>query len=270
MAVLSLSCQFNDSEPELVLATIDVGQGLSQILQLKSEALLFDIGPSQSAQQWYNGYLQIGKPFLNAIIISHRDSDHSGGLEFLDSMVYWSGLIIASKHEDTGYIKSLCDVSNGVKIVTICQGEIINLLPGVEIRCIWPPCNIVDPCPVQDESINRYSLAFQIFFKKTSIMLTSDIDSVAANRISGFYRQELNSDILVVPHHGSAGSLNRVFLGYIQPQIAVISCAKDNQYNHPSIDVIGFLSTTGAQIRTTYMNKTIIYYSNGFYWHEYQ
>lgn len=237
---------------------------------LNSFGLVWDMGPEQCIDEWFNVYKKAGKPGLQAIIISHRDSDHSGGLQFVDSTVDWSGIIVTSKYEDTSYIKSLCKRWNKKIIMkVICEGDTLGCLPQTCIRCIWPPSKLDESLPLHSAIINRYSLAFIINFKGNDVLITSDIDSSTALRIANLYKESLYCNILIFPHHGSAGSLNRVFLGYANPGFTIISCGQDNPYNHPAESVLSFLRTTGTNVRITCQNKSIYFRSNGFYWKEY-
>lgn len=270
LAIFS-GCQYlHNSDQELLFTVIDAGQGLSQIAQLNRAALVWDMGPEQCINEWFNVYRRAGRPRLEAVVISHRDLDHSGGLQFLDSTVDWSGIIVASKHEDTSYIRSLCKRwTKKITIRVVCDGDTLGYLPETYIRCLWPPSELIDSFPVQSTSINRYSLVFRVNFGGTDVLISSDIDSSAAVSIALIYKESLASDILVVPHHGSAGSLNRVFIGYTNPEFCVISCAKNNQYNHPAEPVVSFLRTMGANLRITYLDRSVGFKSNGFYWSEY-
>lgn len=270
IAAFLFFCQPQDADPELHFSVIDVGQGLSQIAILNSLGLVWDMGPEQCIDEWFNVYKKAGEPNLQAIIISHRDTDHSGGLQFVDSTVEWSGVIVTSKYEDTSYIKSLCKRWNKKIIIrVICEGDTLGYLPQTYIRCIWPPSRINESLPLHLASINRYSLVFLINFWGNDVLITSDIDSSTALSIANLYKESLDCNILIIPHHGSAGSLNRVFLGYTDPEFAIISCGKDNPYNHPAESVLSFLRTMGANVRITCLSKSIFFRSNGFYWKEY-
>lgn len=268
LGCLVLSCQtFYKNDEAVCFKVVDVGQGLGQLIKLDRDALVMDIGPAESYKNWFSAYQNSGKPYILAIVVSHRDLDHSGGLQFLDSTVNWSGVIVTTPFEDTSYIKNLCRRWTGVlSIIQVCSGDTIGGLEGVEVKCVWPPTSISEQIPVQQASINRYSLVFLVKFQRTQILISSDIDSFAASDIALSYKNMLKSDILVFPHHGSAGSLNRVFLGYVDPACVVISCGYNNDYNHPAPSVVSFLNTMGVEIKITYLTKTINFISNGYYW----
>lgn len=270
IVVFLFFCQPQYPEPELLFTVIDVGQGLSQMATLSSFGLVWDMGPEQCKDEWFNVYKKAGKPSLQAIIISHRDTDHSGGLQFVDSTVDWTGIIVTSKYEDTSFIKSLCKRWNKEIIIrVVSEGDTIGYLPQTSVRCIWPPSGLDEALPLHSALLNRYSLVFLINFGGNDILITSDIDSSAALNIANLYKESLDCDILIFPHHGSAGSLNRVFTGYANPEFTIISCGENNPYNHPAESVLSFLRTMGVNVRITYQNKTIFFRSNGYYWKEY-
>ncbi|HEX3019112.1 MAG TPA: hypothetical protein VHP36_02370 [Chitinispirillaceae bacterium] len=239
------------------------------MVKLNSSAIVWDMGQEQFKDQWLGVYRKTGSPFIEAIVISHRDLDHSGGMQFLDSTVEWSGIIVTSKYEDTSFIRALCkNWKQKIVIRVVCENDSLGYLPETLIRCIWPPSHFIDSIPVQNSSINKYSLVFTLSYMESSVIISSDIDSFAALSIAQNYKESLHSNILVVPHHGSAGSLNRIFLGYIKPETAIISCAKYNEYKHPSEMVVSCLRTIGANLRITYLDNSISFRSNGFYWVE--
>jgi len=71
---------------------------------------------------------------------------------------------------------------------------------------------------------------------------------------------------LVYPHHGSAGSVNPLFFSYVSPEIAVISCSSHNNYGHPSREMIDELSQWVDKIKYTYIDGTVTFSSNRYYW----
>ena len=54
-------------------------------------------------------------------------------------------------------------------------------------------------------------------------------------------RANLRSTVLKVAHHGSNTSSSVRFLSITDPEIAVISVGSDNNYGHPSDEVINML-----------------------------
>lgn len=254
------------SQGSFTFSVIDIGQGLSQIAQDGSGAVVWDMGPSGGYEKWKHNYITSGKPRIDAIVISHRDMDHSGGLTHLDTSINWSGTLVMSSYEDSSYLKNMCsNWTKGITCKIIREGEKLEYLDGVDIECIWPfELPVEKPC--SDQLTNYYSMVFLLKHNLTQVIITSDIDSSAGQMISTKYGKTLMSDIMVIPHHGSKYSVNRTFFGYIRPDIAIISCSQNNSYGHPAKEILELLMVLGSETLITYVDGTMVFRSNGFYW----
>ncbi|MBN1309228.1 MAG: hypothetical protein JXA18_14990 [Chitinispirillaceae bacterium] len=270
IAVAGCTASVTDSAVDDVsFMLIDVGQGLSQVVVEGDEAMLFDMGPVDAEQEWKKAYASIGKPYITAIVVSHRDLDHSGGLHFIDSAVDWSGTLVVSPWEDTVFLREQCsNWCRPVRFETVVQDDTVEFTDDCFVRCLWPPPLIDDPVPVPDTKTNFYSIVCRITHGNTSVMTTGDIDSVAQRFITRRYATQLRSDIVVVPHHGSAGAAYPLFYGYIRPYQAAISCGEGNPYGHPSSEVLTMFFHLAVNCVTTSGSGTLLWKSNGFYWNE--
>ena len=270
IAVCSTSCNhpLTSEGCYFTFGVVDVGQGLSQIGISGSQALVWDMGPPEGYAMWKDCYVKENKPELISVIISHRDLDHSGGLYFLDSSINWNGVLITSKYEDTAAIKGMCrSWRKPIRLRLFGRGDTL-LLNNTRIECVWPPHEIDMSEPVQGAQINKYSLVFLVRFNETQVLITSDIDSASMQTIAENCGILLRSQLVVVPHHGSRFSSNRLFYGLAQPEIAIISCGKQNAYGHPSPEIISLLMTMCADVRVTFLERSCFFRSNGFYWSE--
>jgi len=73
---------------------------------------------------------------------------------------------------------------------------------------------------------------------------------------------ELESDILKVGHHGSSTSSCEEFVAVVDPEVAVISCGKDNSYGHPHWETVETFENAGIEMRRTDLEGTIRVVSN--------
>lgn len=246
---------------------IDVGEGLAQMASSGETAVAFDVGPSGSFDRWKMAYDRAGRPYLDAISISHAHADHSGALSMLDSGVNWSGLLIVGPSGDTAFYRRAVSAvwRDRIRFRKIAAGDTAALLAGAVIRCLWPSAG--DTGSAADSLlVNRLSLVYRITCGRTAALITSDIDSSAEQTIAMLWQDSLSAQLLVVPHHGSAGSMNPIFYGYVAPSLAVFSCGKNNPYGHPSTDVLVWLSQMGASVMLTSTGSTCAFSSNGYYW----
>jgi competence protein ComEC len=253
--------------PGLQFVVVDVGEGLSQIATSGGEAVVFDMGDTGASKQWMEAYGRLGAPHIRTIVISHSHVDHMGGLRALPDSLRFSGDIAASMFEDTALIRSACGSwASRVRFRTIARGDTVALPGGSAALCLWPPRNQPLQPPLLDDDKNTYSLCFLARYQSSSVLITSDIDTTAEQELAARYGFGLMADILVVPHHGSGGSVSPVFYGYVAPSIGIISCAAQNAYGHPAATVLSMLFQMHVALHQTALEGTITAFTNGYYW----
>jgi beta-lactamase superfamily II metal-dependent hydrolase len=190
-----------------------------------------------------------------------------GGLRALPDSLRFSGDIAASMFEDTALIRSACGSwASRVRFRTIARGDTVALPGGSAALCLWPPRNQPLQPPLLDDDKNTYSLCFLARYQSSSVLITSDIDTTAEQELAARYGFGLMADILVVPHHGSGGSVSPVFYGYVAPSIGIISCAAQNAYGHPAATVLSMLFQMHVALHQTALEGTITAFTNGYYW----
>lgn len=261
-------CGLEVTEPEPChFIVMDVGQGLAQACVVGSRAVLFDAGPARNVAGLRAGLREAGMPYLDLVVLSHADEDHRGGLGCLDSTVPFSGLVAVNPYEDTALIRAEAGWwAARLRFMTVARGQTLEGPPGVEITCLWPPADTAVGIPVPDELRNAFSLVFSVRYEDTGVLVTSDVDSVVLSRLLAVDGSALQSEVVVVPHHGSASSVHRGFYGAVQPQWAIVPCARDNDYGHPAPQLVDVLFELGIDMRTTYECGALHAVSNGWYW----
>lgn len=226
---------------------LDVGQGESIVLRDGSTTALLDGGGWLRADIGSRILLPVlanlGVRSLDALILSHPDLDHCGGLvqiaSFLPAREVWSA---------PGWSPNGC--------VAHLHG-----LPGVAIRSLWAgetvavgrwSLQVLNPFPGERRGVNDRSLVVLASFAERRVLLTGDIEAAAERELLKSYPEALaDVDILKVAHHGSRTSSTPAWLDHTRPSLALVSAGIDNRYGHPAPEVLQRLEERGIRTLRT-------------------
>ena len=106
------------------------------------------------------------------------------------------------------------------------------------------------------KSLNDYSAIFRVKFGGTSMLFTGDAegpDTLTAEytTLARFTPDKLKCTVLKVAHHGSLSSTSDAFLAAADPDYAVISVGKGNEYGHPHQSTLNKLDNMGVRVFRT-------------------
>jgi competence protein ComEC len=235
--ILFLPLLFPDTnKPEqnqVDIALIDVGQGLSVLVQTKNHALLFDAGPAKiggfdaGESVVVPALHAIGLRRLDRIVISHGDNDHSGGLSSVYE-AYSDALVIASE----GALKTPSQP---------CLRAQKWSWDGVKFEFLHPP-------PFFPYLANESSCVLRIEADGKVALLTGDIGRQIEYRLVKEQAEKIRADLLQVPHHGSETSSSPEFLDAVNPSLALIASGADNRFGHPRQSVVERYQTRGIKV----------------------
>lgn len=200
---------------------LDVGQGLSVVLQTQLHTLVYDAGPAyfpngNAGDSVLNPFLkQQGVAGVDTLILSHLDNDHIGGAQ---------AIIDAYSPQQ---ILSSADWPEAAR----CTAQQSWEWDGVHFEMLYPTN--------QDTgSKNHRSCVLKVTAGQEAILLTGDIDAKAEDKLVRRLGSGLVAQLLLVPHHGSKSSSSLEFLEAVQPQVALIPRGFANRYHHPHASVI--------------------------------
>lgn len=234
---------------------LDVGQGLSILVQSEGQTLLYDGGP-RSASSYVVSYLQEQNVSeIDYLISSHYDEDHVSGLIGCLSAFLVDNVIGADYVHDSSLYDSFMD---GVA----AQGlEVQHPAVGTEYEFGSGEFIVLSPKEISRES-NANSVAIKLTNGDNSFIFTGDADYNSESDMvaSGL---DLDCDVLSVGHHGSATATSWDFLQAAVPEFAVISCGAGNMYGHPDADTMEKLSDMGISVYRTDKQGTIVASSDG-------
>ena len=104
--------------------------------------------------------------------------------------------------------------------------------------------------PGKQQSLNNLSVVTELLCGRQRILFTGDIEREGLARMVQSGHQS-HIDLLKVPHHGAASSLDRGWINRIQPDIAVVSAGRRNPYGHPAGEVIAAYQSIETQVWRT-------------------
>jgi competence protein ComEC len=256
------------TKDSMVMDILAVGHGCSAITQMPDgKVFCYDCG---SLNQFDIGEYTV-VPFLRSqginhidgIFISHANIDHyCGVLDICRNLtvdaVYVSGYFCSLK-EKTNSKTAVSMLLNEleklhVPVFTIHRDSSISgVSPSKEdytVDVLWPPA-LSDGYELDE---NDASIVLRISNTSQSILLTGDIGSISQEILLEQGKKErLQSDVLLLPHHGSTRTNLPEFLSAVNPTYGIIS----NGYMEPEkIEILEQLLPKG-EIMSTYENGAI-------------
>lgn len=218
---------------------MDVGQGLSMLVQTQNHVLVFDTGPrwgddADAGARMVVPYLHhLGISTLDKLMISNGDADHIGGAaSLLTSMnvIEVTGKDIeALQHPQ----KSACATGQNWQ------------WDGVEFYILHPALNQIE------SQRNNHSCVLKISNGKESLLIAADIEKKIENKLLATQFEMLRSDVLIVPHHGSKTSSTENFISAVQPRYALVPAGYRNRYGHPKPEVVQRYKDAGSVVLNT-------------------
>ena len=246
---------------------LDVGQGDAILLVTpQGRQTLVDGGPDPRVALLALGErLPAGDRNLDAVVVTHLDSDHAGGLiGVLDR--YDADIVMQGPASSASALfpqwESVLDQREH-PMVSIRAGHRIELDSGVVIEVLYPPPGKV-PSRI-DANVNNLSVVMRVAYGNVSFLLTGDVEQDVEQYLADTRGEGLRSDVLKVAHHGSRSSTSAAFLKAVAPESAVVSAGADNRYGHPHPEVIARLDAAiGAEnVFITSRDGTVEYITDG-------
>jgi competence protein ComEC len=216
------------------LVVLDVGHGLAVSVATHAHRLLFDAGPSfrsgfDSGDDIVLPALAAGAPRgLDRLIVSHADNDHAGGAP-----------AVLAAFPQTNVLKGP-DVAAPAGLV--CErGERWDW-DGVAFAILHPASGFA-------ARGNESSCVLKVSARGGSVLITGDIEARAESAIVN--AGGLASDVVVVPHHGSATSSSQAFVDAVAPELALVSAGYANRWGFPKPEVRERWERAGARVAVT-------------------
>ncbi len=260
-------------EGQLRVTVMDVGQGSAVLLQTAHQNWLYDTGARFTSEADAGARIivphlrHIGVRHIDTLVLSHNDSDHTGGTA---SVLH--GVMVGQ------VLTSLTDaqlVSAGVWNLPVqhCQAGQTQQFDGVKMVVLSPDAAALNDVNTPDNQ-KSCVLRFEVMQDASdvqnseglrSILLTGDMDMLTEAKLlidpsatgTGLRSQDertstpFKTDVVLIPHHGSDTSSSAPLIVATQPKWAVAQVGRYNAFGHPRAAVLQRYRDAGVQVWRT-------------------
>jgi competence protein ComEC len=254
----------------LRLTVFDVGQGQAVLLETARHRMLYDTGPSyefgrnrqvfranttdtKMTGSWplpaHDAATRVLLPYLagegihrlDAVVVSHGDSDHAGGFLTLQTALPL-GEVYTSQPDLTPAGR-------------VCQQGDSWIWEGVRFEFLSPDAELAEHVLRGD---NDDSCVLKVTAPGGRVLLPGDISKKMERRLVREQRTALSAEILLAPHHGSRHSSSWPFVAAVGADWVIFSAGYKNRFGHPHSETLDRYAKMESQTLTTAEEGAII------------
>ncbi len=231
-----------EKDAELAARFLDVGQGDATLLKSRGHWLLIDGGAPSASRKIYATLEKLGVNHLDAVIATHPDADHIGGIAAALNYASCDSLYCSVNQSDSETFAHMVKYNerNGSGIVVPQNGDSFTL-GDATVTFLRTRETFFDS--------NNGSLVTRIDCGGASFLFPGDAENPAEQALLS-EGANVSATVLHVGHHGSLTSTSAAFLAAVAPRYAVVSVGA-NDYGHPSECVMERIQNFGAAIYRT-------------------
>jgi competence protein ComEC len=217
----------------------DIGQGNAVLVRTATHSLLYDAGPRYSLES--DAGHRVLVPLLRALgerldmlVLSHRDSDHTGG----------AAAVLAMQPQ--------AEVLSSIEATHPLQAVRPNRRCEAGQRWTWDGVDfeILHPAPTDYlffTKPNAISCVLRIANGHATVLLAGDIERLQEAALVA-RTPELRADVLLAPHHGSKTSSSAALLEAVRPRVALVQAGYRNRFGHPAREVVERYAAHGVRL----------------------
>ena len=260
-------------EGEFRVTMLDVGQGMSALVETRGHRLLYDTGPpigrSDAGERLIVPHLTLhGITGLDTLVVSHNHDDHySGAGAIMERVTVGRFLASLPRHQPLWATAA----RKAVHAERCVHGQSWQW-DGVVFQVLWP----IDPDAGAPP--NDMSCVIRVSNGMHALLLAGDIERepeaalvrmAAGNAGSGEAGRaqartvSLRADILLAPHHGSATSSSEQFLDAVAPSHAIFQMGYRNRHHHPSARIVPRYVARGVAMYRSDADGAVRFESHG-------
>lgn len=217
------------------VVVLDVGQGDAILIRDGDRTVLVDAGVDEATLR---ALVRNHVYELDAVVVTHWDRDHWGGLPAAMRQLPVRQLVVAHGASDNVPSELFTFMENGsVEEVSV----------GDRLKVGSFSCGVLWPLSRVGGEENSESLVFSVVCDELGqdqqILLTGDTE---VNEEHEYARSAGNISILKMGHHGSRDSVDATLMNELDPEVAIASAGAGNRYGHPNSKAIDTVVEYGA------------------------
>ena len=264
-ALICSGCSSNNnntnSNNEVKIEFLDIGQGDASLIYTKDEVIMIDTGDVDERDRLEKLLKERNISTIDKLIITHPHADHIGGAYVVFKNVnvkevYDNGDATTSKTYQT-YLKNI--KQKNIAYHQLKAGDTVDFGDGVSFKVFSPTEKMIK----NDDDLNNNSIVGQLRYKDFTMLFTGDSERDAEQNMVKSYGDELQSDVLKSPHHGSRTSSSDDYLKTVKAKDVIISLAADNEYGHPHKQTLDRYKKYNMNVYRTDQDGTITITTDG-------
>jgi len=265
-----------NKEKNLKITILNVGQGDATLIEFPNgKTLLIDAGAPQKGKEVILPFLRQRSLSLNAIIATHYDQDHIGGIAEIingedeifgtrDDVTPLEGVYdrgstpLDSAPAFPTYLASIQNYRH-----TLNAGDFLTLDPQITLRCVAANTSLWNGFtsqPIERFSSLENASSIVLLFEYGEFRYLTGGDLTGGGSPGGFSTLDLETPLALsigavtavhTNHHGSDTSSNADYVNTLRPQLALFNVGDGNDYHHPTQSVLERWRDVGAELWLT-------------------
>jgi beta-lactamase superfamily II metal-dependent hydrolase len=254
--VAGLGSSVSQVEADTQVHFIDVGQGDATLLESNGRFALIDAGPSKAQEDLVSYLKAVGVTELDYLILTHPHADHMGGMQavlqnFDVKQVLLPNFDLAPVEQTTTLTKLQAAIEAEECAVRTMRTGDVYLLGGSTLQVLL--------AGIESDNVNDISPALLFTAPNLRFLCTGDAEAPVERALLD-NDTDVQAELYKAGHHGSSTSNTEAFVQAVAPDVAVVSCAADNDYGHPHREVLQTFAQNNVQVYVTAQEGTIVAY----------
>lgn len=213
---------------------LDVGQGLAAVVRTQHHVLVYDTGPKlgntlDAGRAVLVPFLrQQGASQVDALIVSHADGQHTGGVRSLRELMPVKRILTSTPE------RTPIDGAEPCRVGQTWEWD------GVRFQMLHPP-----PTGFSGDDASCVLKAEGVAGR---VLLPGDIETAAEAALATTVGSGLAAEILVASHHGHRNLSTPTFLDAVRPRYVLFSTGHRNRFGYPRPETVARYQATGATL----------------------